>query len=73
MPTTKKRVNITLPADIEEALEILARRDNIPVATKAVQLLHIAIAIDEDEVFDAIAARRDTKKSHFVSHEKAWS
>lgn len=73
MPTTKKRVNITLPLDMEESLKILAQRDNIPVATKAVQLLHLAIEIDEDEVFDAIAVKRDTKKSRFVSHDKVWS
>lgn len=72
MPTSKKRINISLPADIERVLAELAERDDLPQATKAVQLLRLAIETDEDEVLDKIAAKRDSKKSRFVNHEKAW-
>lgn len=73
MPTTKKRVNISISRPIEEALERLARRDQVPEATKAAELLRVAIELDEDQVWDSIASLRDTKKAKFVSHKKAWA
>lgn len=72
MPTNKKRIVISLPADIEPVLVKLAERDDVPQATKAVQLLKLAIQIDEDEVFDSVAKSRDTAKARFVKHENVW-
>ena len=73
MPTTKRRVNISISKPIEEALGKLARRDQVPQATKAAELLQDAIEIDEDQVWDSIASARDTKKAKFISHKKAWA
>ena len=73
MPTTKKRVNISISKPLEEALEKLARRDQVPEATKAAELLQAAIELDEDQVWDAVASKRDTKNTKFVSHKKAWA
>jgi len=72
MPTSKKRINISLPKDIEEALIYLSERDDEPQATKAVKLIRLAIEIDEDEAFNKLAENRDTKKSKFISHKDAW-
>jgi len=72
MPTSKKRINISLPEDIEKMLEVLSSRDDVPQATKALHLIQMAIEIDEDEVWNAIAKKRDTKKAPFITHEKAW-
>jgi hypothetical protein len=72
MPTSKKRINITLPPDIETALDFLARRDEVPEATKAAQLIKLAIEIDEDDALNKLAQKRDTKKAPFVSHKDAW-
>jgi hypothetical protein len=72
MPTTKKRVNISISRHIEEALEKLARRDQVPEATKAAELLQVAIELDEDQVWDSIANLRDSKKAKFIPHKKAW-
>ena len=72
MATSKKRINISLPKDLEEVLTQLAGRDAVPQATKAVQLLRLAVEIDEDDVFNKIAEARDTKKARFISHQKAW-
>ena len=72
MATSKKRINISLPKDLEEVLTVLAERDDVPQATKAVQLLRLAVEIDEDEVFGRIAEARDTKESKFIPHNKAW-
>ena len=50
----------------------LAKRDHVPEATKVGQLLEVALEIDEDAVWDAVAAKRDKKNSKFLSHKKAW-
>ena len=73
MPTIKRRVNISISKPIEEALGKLARRDQVPEATKAAELLQLAIESEEDQIWDAIASARDTKKAKFVSHKKAWA
>jgi len=72
MPTLKKRINITLPKTIDAVLEKISLRDGVPVATKAVELLRVALEIEEDAVWDKIAGDRDNKKAKFVSHEEAW-
>lgn len=72
MTTIKKRVNISLSAPIEDILTKLAKRDQVPQATKAAELVRIAIELEEDKVFDEITSKRDTKKAKFVSHKKVW-
>jgi uncharacterized protein (DUF1778 family) len=72
MPTTNKRINITLQTDVDRALSRAARRDNVPEATKAAELLRIALEIEEDELLDNAAHIRDTKGATFVSHTEAW-
>jgi hypothetical protein len=72
MPTTKKRINISVSKDIDESLERLAERDQVPQATKAEHLLRIALELEEDDVLNAIASRRDKKGSKFVPHASAW-
>jgi hypothetical protein len=72
MSTSKKRINISLPKDLETALFMLAKRDDVPPATKAIHLLQIAIETDEDEVLNAIASERDKKGAKFLDHDKVW-
>ena len=72
MPTAKKRLNVSLPEDVESALQILAERDDVPQATKALHLIQMALEIDEDDIFNAVGEKRDTRKAKFVSHTKAW-
>ena len=73
MPTIKKRINISVSNDIDRALMHLAKRDAVPAATKAAELIERALEIEEDEVWERIARARDTKDAKFVSHIKAWS
>jgi len=73
MPTLKKRLNMSLPKDIEEALSILSKRDHMPQAAKALHLIQLALEIEEDAVWNAIAESRDTKDAVFLSHEEAWA
>ncbi|OIP80124.1 hypothetical protein AUK45_04670 [Candidatus Peregrinibacteria bacterium CG2_30_44_17] len=72
MATSKKRINISLPKDIELTLAKLAERDDVPQATKAVSLLRMAIETEEDEVLNAIAEERDSKDAKYISHKDAW-
>ncbi len=53
-------------------MEKLAKRDEMPVASKAAELLRMAIEIEEDDVWDAVALKRDTRDAKFISHKKAW-
>ena len=73
MATTKKRIVISIPTYVEHALEFLAKRDQVPQATKAAHLLEIALEIEEDRIWDATAKERDTKNARFLSHKKAWA
>ncbi len=72
MPTIKKRINISLPSNLDIMLSRIAKRDNIPQATKAVYLLGVALEIEEDIALDKIAKERDTKNTRFVNHRQAW-
>lgn len=73
MPTLKKRLNMSLPEDTERALATLSKRDKMPQAAKALYLLELALEIEEDDVWNAIAEKRDTKKAKFISHKEFWS
>lgn len=72
MPTSKKRINISLSDDLEHVLKRLAARDDVPQATKAIELLKIGIEVEEDDLWNAFAEERDTPDARFVSHKKAW-
>ena len=73
MATTKKRIVVSLPKTVDKALKVLAKRDQVPHATKAVHLLQLALEIEEDQVWNEIAQERDKRGAKFVSHDKAWS
>ncbi len=72
MPTTKRRINISVPKEMDEALTHLARRDQMPQATKTLHLLQIALELEEDVILDAIASKRDVRGARFISHSRAW-
>ncbi len=73
MATSKKRINISISKDIDVALGRLAKRDQVPQATKAEHLLRLALELEEDQVLNEIARKRESVKSTvFVSHASAW-
>lgn len=72
MATAKSRINISLPKDVKAALVSLAKRDQMSPATKAERLLEIGLELEEDQAWDQIAAKRDTKAARFVSRAKAF-
>lgn len=72
MPTEKKRLNLSLPDTLDRVLTKVAARDRVPAATKAVELLQIALEQEEDVVWSRLAGLRDKRGAHFVSHHDAW-
>ena len=72
MPTTKARINISLPDEVKEALSKLAKRDRMPEATKAARLLEVALEVEEDLFWNQIAEKRDKKQARFITHASAW-
>ena len=73
MATAKKRLNITLPKQARLYLKKLAIRDEMPEATKAAQLVQMALEIEEDAYFAKIADERATRNSGTISFEEFWS
>ena len=73
MLARKTRINISVPREMRRALERLAKRDEMPEATKAAQLLAKALEYEEDDIWDALAGMRDRKGAKFVPHSRAWA
>ena len=73
MTTTKKRINITLSKDLEEALSISAKRDGVPDATKATDLLRLGLEVYEDLLLESVASERYNTAKRFLSHKEVWS
>ena len=57
---------------MEDILTLLAKRDAVPRATKAIELMKLAMEIEEDVALNKIASSRDTDKAKFLSHEEVW-
>jgi len=72
MTTIKARLNITLPDDVRDLLIKLAKRDRVPQATKAASLLETALELEEDQVWNQMALKRDKKNVGYITHDKAW-
>lgn len=72
MATTKKRIHISIARPLELAVKRLAARDQMPIASKAAELIRLAIEIEEDYVLDMIASERMKKDTCRISHTDAW-
>lgn len=74
MPTQKTRINLTVPEDVEQAVQTLATRDNTSLATKTLELLRKAIEIEEDATLLSVATNREKaiKKSDYLTHAEVW-
>ncbi|MEI8230625.1 MAG: hypothetical protein WCG83_05850 [Candidatus Peregrinibacteria bacterium] len=73
MPTKKRRLNITLNKDTALYLKQISIRDDIPEATKAAEMVEMAMAFEEDAFFSKRAEAIDKKTKRWISHEKFWS
>jgi hypothetical protein len=71
MSTIKTRINITVSKNLERVIASLAKRDTIPVATKARQMLESALDLEENTSLVEIIKRRE-KKGNFVPFATVW-
>lgn len=72
MPTIKQRINLSVTADMSQVLEKLAVRDQTSVAAKTLELVRVALEIEEDAAFVTLLKKREKSKDKFVSHDDAW-
>jgi len=74
MPTNKPRINITVPQDVNRAIQKLARRDDASVAAKTLDLIKRALEMEEDIALLSLANKREKtlKEKSLLSHEDAW-
>ena len=72
MATTKRRLNITLEPAFGNAMALIAKRDRVPEATKAAELLAFALSLEEDFALEDIALSRDKKNIRLITHDQAW-
>lgn len=72
MPTAKKRINLTVSKDIDEALMLLAKKENTSLSAKAVDLIKTALELEEDINLDLIATKRE-ESAEYINHNNAWS
>lgn len=68
----KKRIYISVSSEMEDALELISKKNNTPVASAASILLEKAIEIEEDKIWDVIITERKSKNKKFYSHTEAW-
>ena len=73
MPTTKKRINITVDDRTYEALQRLSDLRDQSVAGVGLSLIEEGLEYQEDLHFSRIADERLAKKQKRISHEKAWA
>lgn len=55
---------------MKRAVKKLALRDDVPQATKAAELLRLALEVEEDIVLDRIASERERKSKEYVPYSK---
>lgn len=72
MPTSKQRLNLTLPKHLAVFLKKISLRDEVPQATKAVQLLERALEWEEGEFKQSFIdeMKRRTKQDKLISAKK---
>jgi len=73
MPTTKKRIYISVSDVVDEAVTALAERDGVPPATKAAELIRSALETEEDAYLAQLVAEREADGTKPISHEEVWA
>lgn len=74
MATIKQRINISIPKNVRSALKLLAKRDEMPEATKAAILLMSALELEEDRYFEQFANKRLKDSTRWIrDNDKIWN
>ena len=72
MSTTKRRLNISLSKEVDEAITALAKRDQVPAATKISQLLQLSLTQEEDQLLSELAEARLQTSGQKLAGAEVW-
>ncbi|MEK7194424.1 MAG: hypothetical protein AAB660_01935 [Patescibacteria group bacterium] len=72
MPTTKKRLNLTLDEHEDKMLSALSRRERKPKSAVALAMLREMIEVEEDKIWVSLAEKRIKTNPKWISHKVAW-
>ena len=74
MPTSKKRLNLTLPKDLAVFLKKISLRDDMPQAAKALELIERGLEMEEGEFTEKFVAevKRRSKHDKLIPAEKVF-
>ena len=72
MATIHKRTMVSLPEEVRQALETLAKKKNKSVSRTAAELLEFALNIQEDVYLDEVATERMREPFKTKSHDDVW-
>ena len=73
MPTMKNRINMSVPDEIFELISLRAERDDKSLAATAVDLLDLALELEEDAYWNKICDELDAlPNKKYISHEEFW-
>ena len=74
MPTTKKRINVTLDKETERGVQILAKQNRQSRSAVIANLTRGALEFFEDLAWAELAEnRRKTHKGRYLTHEEVWA
>lgn len=57
---------------MEMALKAAAKRDRVSIASKAAELIRLALDIEEDFALAAIVRERDVPGAKYIPHDRIW-
>lgn len=72
MPTTKRRINITVDDDLYAVLEDLSQKEEESISSVTLVLIQRALELKEDFYFSQISDERLSKRQRRISHKRAW-
>lgn len=72
MPTTKKRINLTVEDEVFESLNKIAKKEKSSVASVSHLLLEKALELREDIYFSKVSEERISKGFKRISHKDIW-
>ncbi len=70
--TAKQRINLSPALEDFQFIQTIAKRDNVPVAKKTMELVKFALMVEEDSYFSQLAESRLEQKSPLLSSEDFW-
>jgi len=72
VPTTKRRINITVGDELYRLLERLSRRRGQSIAGLSLSLIEQALEYQEDRHFSRVADQRLNERQRRITHDKVW-